>query len=397
MPSHRVLVGPSAVVSIFLLMTSYVWAVEIHLAWDAPTTADATPPQGLTGYKLYYGRTSRLYDFVIDVGNRTTYTLSGLKAGQQYYFSVVAYDHSLDESPLSEEVSTITAAGPAAEDTDSDGDGLLDADEMAIYGTDPFAADTDGDGLEDAYEVSFWADAWDTDYDGDGDGVINLLDFDTDNDGFSDGFEYRQSSDPSDSTSTPTPASSSWTNYWVTLTMRSEGDGATGVMFRYQDPDNYYRFSSHSDGGHGRLIKRHNGAFTLLAESAIPFVPALPYQVDIVADGMTLEVSIDNTPIFSVVDSALSQGSIGLYAWFNEESSFDDILVEDLDTEEVLAWDDFENGNFTSWAVVDEGTQMAPSAWSVSDGALLQSSKIHSEATDPADIAHYGTYVRYTR
>ena len=58
MPSHRVLVGLSAVVGIFLLMASYVRAVEVHLTWDAPTGADGKPPQELAGYKLYYGWTS---------------------------------------------------------------------------------------------------------------------------------------------------------------------------------------------------------------------------------------------------------------------------------------------------------------------------------------------------
>ena len=37
---------------------------------------------------------------------------------------------------------------------DSDGDGLLDTNELDDYGTDPLNADTDGDGLNDGYEVN---------------------------------------------------------------------------------------------------------------------------------------------------------------------------------------------------------------------------------------------------
>jgi hypothetical protein len=83
MSSHKEIAVLAAAVGTFLSMTSYVLAVEIHLAWDAPTTANGTPPQELAGYKLYYSRSSRLYNFAIDVGNRTTYTLSGLRAGRQ--------------------------------------------------------------------------------------------------------------------------------------------------------------------------------------------------------------------------------------------------------------------------------------------------------------------------
>lgn len=36
---------------------------------------------------------------------------------------------------------------------DSDGDGLTDADEAKVYGTDPFRADTDGDGFGDGDEL----------------------------------------------------------------------------------------------------------------------------------------------------------------------------------------------------------------------------------------------------
>jgi Fibronectin type III domain/Bacterial TSP3 repeat/Domain of Unknown Function (DUF1080) len=359
----KVILALVVAVYLTLLITSSVRAAEVHLAWDAPATADGTPLQDLAGYKVYYGSTSQLYDVVIDIGNQTTYTLSGLRAGHQYFFSVVAYDHSLNESPLSEEVGTMTPGDPASDDRDSDGDGLADADELAIHGTDPFRWDTDGDGL-------------------------------------ADGFESSQGSDPLDPTSTATALSAvshDWSNYAVGLTMRSEDDGAAGVMFRYQDHDNYYRFSWDSERAWGQLTKRYHGAFTLLAESPIPYVPGQFYQVDIVADGVTLQVAIEGTLIFSVVDSDLQGGSIGLYTWLSEASSFDDVVVQDLDTEAVLLWDDFTRDNLSSWTIVDEGISMAPSAWSVSDGVLSQSSKIHSELAEPGDIAAYGTYALYMR
>jgi Fibronectin type III domain len=79
---------------------------QIHLSWELPTTkADGTPSTDIAGYKVYYGLTSRAYDFIKTVSNQTTYAVSGLEPGRTYYFAVTAYDASGNESDLSAEVS----------------------------------------------------------------------------------------------------------------------------------------------------------------------------------------------------------------------------------------------------------------------------------------------------
>jgi hypothetical protein len=73
--------------------------------WSAPTTnVDGTPIRDLAGYKVYFGLASQTYGPPIDVGNQTTYTLSGLTDGIQYYIAVTAYDTSRRESAFSNEV-----------------------------------------------------------------------------------------------------------------------------------------------------------------------------------------------------------------------------------------------------------------------------------------------------
>jgi len=89
---------------------------------------------------------------------------------------------------------------------DSDGDGLLDKDEIYIYKTDPNKADTDGDGLNDGDEVLKYKTnplVADTDGDGlkDGEEVLkyntNPLNADTDGDGLKDGDEVlKHKTDP---------------------------------------------------------------------------------------------------------------------------------------------------------------------------------------------------------
>jgi hypothetical protein len=96
------------------------------------------------------------------------------------------------------------------EATDTDGDGLSDADEVDVYGTDPNLADTDGDGLSDGEEAlagGTGTDPLDSDTDGDGldDGdevdvyLTNPLIADTDGDGLLDSDEVNETlTDPND-------------------------------------------------------------------------------------------------------------------------------------------------------------------------------------------------------
>ena len=112
-----------------------------------------------------------------------------------------------------------TAPSPAvtaAEEVDSDGDGLTDELEMGL-GTDPLLVDSDADGVSDSDEIDFYGtDALDPDTDGDGlDDAEELLTYgtnplldDTDGDAVSDGDEVVAGSDPLDAVSapaTPTP------------------------------------------------------------------------------------------------------------------------------------------------------------------------------------------------
>jgi len=119
-----------------------------------------------------------------------------------------------------------------------------------------------------------------------------------------------------------------WTDYQADLTIRSQDDDAIGVMFRYKDSDNYYRFSWDRQQGYRRLVKKQAGVVSLLCEDSVPYVVGRTYQLGITAQYTFLTVSIDGLPIFSVIDDAVASGSIALYTWGNAGSYFDDVLVE---------------------------------------------------------------------
>lgn len=113
---------------------------------------------------------------------------------------------------------TVAPAVQAAADTD--GDGLPDADETGIYGTDPANADSDFDGSSDGAEVAIGADPLvadsvdlvDTSGDSDGDRLADADEAsfgtdpnnpDSDGDGFYDGDEINLGASPLDASSVP--------------------------------------------------------------------------------------------------------------------------------------------------------------------------------------------------
>jgi fibronectin type 3 domain-containing protein len=75
-----------------LVLCQSALAAQIKLAWDANTESD------LAGYKVYYGTSSKSYSGSVDVGNVTSYALTGLNKGETYYISVSAYNTSGSES-----------------------------------------------------------------------------------------------------------------------------------------------------------------------------------------------------------------------------------------------------------------------------------------------------------
>jgi hypothetical protein len=95
----RILLG--TVFTVFMLAGhTLARASDVTLMWDANTET------ALTGYKVYYGAASGSYSQTIDVGNVTTFTVTGLGVGV-YFFAVTAYNTLGLESGFSNEVFTV--------------------------------------------------------------------------------------------------------------------------------------------------------------------------------------------------------------------------------------------------------------------------------------------------
>lgn len=96
-------------------------------------------------------------------------------AGAQALYGLASQPAPSPEAPPED------AAPPRSPNTDSDGDGISDENEILKTGTDPNKKDTDNDGIGDGVEVLY---------------RMNPLDADMDKDGVNDGDEIRQGSDP---------------------------------------------------------------------------------------------------------------------------------------------------------------------------------------------------------
>jgi len=66
---------------------------------------NASKDQTVTGYNIYYGKSSGVFDHKISVGTATSATISGLVEGTTYFFVATASDAQGLESPPSGQIS----------------------------------------------------------------------------------------------------------------------------------------------------------------------------------------------------------------------------------------------------------------------------------------------------
>jgi len=83
-----------------LIIPEMVYSASITLAWNNNTEMD------LFGYKIYYGTSPDGYDSYVYVGDATSYKLSGLKEGVNYYIALTSNDYNQNESDYSDVITT---------------------------------------------------------------------------------------------------------------------------------------------------------------------------------------------------------------------------------------------------------------------------------------------------
>lgn len=98
------------VLGLLALLPSFAFATQsVTLSWDE------SPDPAVAGYRLYAGTSSGVYTQTVEVGNSTTTPVSNLIEDTTYFFSVTAYNTSLEESTFSNEVSYKTPGAPPSQ------------------------------------------------------------------------------------------------------------------------------------------------------------------------------------------------------------------------------------------------------------------------------------------
>lgn len=128
--------------------------------------------------------------------------------------------------------------------------------------------------------------------------------------------------------------SPSWTDYIYEVSVKSDDDGGIGILFRYVDSNNYYRFFMLRDrSDHGpfrRLDKNVHGKFVLLASDRGQYEQGTWYTLRVTVEGTRIRTYIDGRLVFDVDDDTFSAGKIGLMCFADAGAHFDNIVVRSV-------------------------------------------------------------------
>lgn len=120
---------------------------------------------------------------------------------------------------------------------------------------------------------------------------------------------------------------SEWSDYRTTVTLSSEDDDAIGIVFRYQDEDNFYRFSMDAQRDYRRLVQKVDGKTRLLWEDDTGYDVGRKYILSIDCVGSRLTGYLDGQELFTVESDKLSHGAVGLYCRANKGARFHELTV----------------------------------------------------------------------
>ncbi len=164
-----------------------------------------------------------------------------------------------------------------------------------------------------------------------------------------------------------------FSNYEVSVDLRSTDNDGIGATFYYQDENNFYLFVWRSQINYRALVKYENGIETELARDSVAYTSGDWYHLDITNHAGNISCSIDESEIFNVIDTTLSMGKAGLYCWANQSSYWNNFCIN-----KVM------NPASPLNVQISESTTQVTITWDAVPGAISYS--VYSD-TDP-----YGTF-----
>lgn len=136
-----------------------------------------------------------------------------------------------------------------------------------------------------------------------------------------------------------------------------DANGMAGVVFRYTDPANCYRFTVDRMRGRRVLSRFIGGVFTVLHSSALS-TAATTFAVEIETVGSRVSVRVDGALVVSLLDVSHAAGAVGFHSFRQPHALFADVVVERIPN------------SLGAWRIEDASAQGDRGHWVIAHGAL---------------------------
>jgi|GEM_PF-1358398 len=118
-------------------------------------------------------------------------------------------------------------------------------------------------------------------------------------------------------------------NVFIQGRLKSNDDDAIGLVARFTDGDNHYRFEWDRQRWRRRLVKVSNGVSTELAFDTERFEEGRYYTVRLLVVGGRVAAIVNGKTVLTAVDATpLLGGKTGLFSWGNDDTFFRNIVVQ---------------------------------------------------------------------
>ena len=125
-----------------------------------------------------------------------------------------------------------------------------------------------------------------------------------------------------------------WDDYEFGATFKSPTSAATGLLFAYQDGENFLqaRWSggAHPDGGQIELAQVRQGQRSMLLKRDFGYRPNQWYRLKVVQDGDRVDLYVDRAHVGRATATGIVGGKVGLFTESDQPVLFDDVRVSSV-------------------------------------------------------------------
>jgi hypothetical protein len=129
------------------------------------------------------------------------------------------------------------------------------------------------------------------------------------------------------------PPALGWSDYTFSVTFNNADSDGVGLLFRYQNPSNYFKVDLDSRKTFRKLFKMANGVETTLATEFAGYVPGSNYVLRVETTNSDITILLNGTVLFggTITDNNnLKAGTVALYCWGSQGVLFNKLSVTPL-------------------------------------------------------------------